>query len=263
MNLPPSFYLYWGAPGSIKSSMAATFPGPIEWFGFDIGGFKRARVPEGQEITVYEYPAPIKLEMEKKRVDLEGWSELWAEFLKDYTKALKGPAQTLVIDTGTRCWIACHRAYLQMKQENARAQGKHPAESLLQIEYGEVNPWMFSVLDSPDQQGKNLVVTAHDEEERIDQIVKGEKESVIVTDSYGKPVMKPQGFRHITKNAAIAIQMYIEDGVGWGEVTKSGLVTSSLTGAKIRLPTYQKLVEVLEGAEDLEKIGLPVPAVWP
>lgn len=263
MSIPPSVVGLWGGVASAKSSIAATFPGPIAWHSFDVGGLQRARVPEGQQVTLYEYPAPIKLDMLRKRANLEGWTELWASFLSNLVANLNSDCQTIVIDTGTRCWLACHRAYLQMKQEAAEAANKPIPEGLLQIEYGEVNPWMFQVLDAPKQRGKFLVLTAHDEEERQDQIVKGElKEGVVVLGPDGKPVMKPQGFRHLPKNADLMIRMVAEAGVPWGVITKSGLVTLKLEGARIKNPTFGKLEEVLEKAGQLEQLGLEVPRVW-
>lgn len=255
----PSIIGLWGGIATAKSSVAASFPGPIEWFSFDVGGFSRARVAPEAQIAVHEYPAPIKFELEKKRVGLEGWTELWGQFLKDYMAALKGPCKTIVIDTATRCWVACHRAYLQMLQEQNPTK---PREGLQQIEYGEVNPWMFSVLDAPKQVGKFLVLTSHDEEERQDQMVKGELKEGVVVMKDGKPVMKPQGFRHLPKNADLMLQMVVDNGSPWGVVTKSGLVTLALDGARIKNPTFQKLEEVLEGAASLEAAGLEVTKVW-
>ena len=253
----PSVVLAWGPVASYKSTFAASYP-KIAWHSFDVGGFERARLPAGVSIIPYVYPAPVKLSMERKRHELEGWVELWSLFLKNLSADLKNPeVETIVIDTMTRCWLACHRAYLQ------DAQSRNPSkEGLLQIEYGEVNPWMYAIMDAPKQAKKHLVLTAHDEEERQDVVAKGEKESIIVMD-HGKPVMKPQGFRHAIKNADLVLHMVPdEDGTPIAVVDKAGLGSGKLRGARIKNPSYAKLEEVITKAEELDLAGWDIPKEW-
>lgn len=249
----------WGGIATLKSSCARTFPGKIAWHSFDIGGFQRARGGEADKFIVHEYPAPRRLSMDKKRHQLEGWAELWSTFLDNLSTDLKNPAvSTIVYDTMTRQWLACHRAYLQL------AQDRNPnKEGLIQIEYGEINPWMFEVIDSPKDYGKNLVMTAHDEEQREDVVVvddkgKASKESVVMMEK-GKPIMKVQGFRHAWKNADFVLRMEAEKGVATGTVTKAGIGSIMLDGMSIPFPTYQKIEAIVEACELIEGKGLTVP----
>jgi hypothetical protein len=248
----------WGGVATLKSSCARTFPGKIAWHSFDIGGFERARGGDADKFILYEYPAPVRLSMGKKRHQLDGWVTLWTSFLENLSNDLKNPdVHTVVYDTMTRMWLACHRAYLE------DAQSRNPnKEGLVQIEYGEINPWMFEAIDAVKTYKKNLVMTAHDEEQREDVVIvddKGRttKESVVIMDK-GKPVMKMQGFRHAWKNADLVLQMVADDSPV-GIVTKAGIGSESIKNMKIPYPTYQKIEAMVAACEVVEAKGMIIP----
>lgn len=264
MTDKPVFIVLWGGPGTIKSTVARSMAlhGKVGWHSFDVGGFDRARKLAGeQEIKVTQYPAPLKLSMSKKRQNLEGWKELWEKHLDALTTDLDDPEMVgVVYDTNTRQWVACHRAYLQLKQETAAAANKSIPDGLIQIEYGEVNPWMYEVLDAPKNTGKHLIVTMWEEEERHDELVKGELQSVVTKDRNGNPVMKPQGFRHIGKNADLMLHMVLgPDNKPQGIITKAGMGDTQLTGMVVPEPTFDKLLELVDYASRLVDAGKPLP----
>ena len=264
----PVFIVLWGGPGSIKSTIAASMAvhGKLGWHSFDVGGDSRARWPKSAvEPHVTTLPAPNRLKLAKKRVNLEGWKELWETHLNALSDDLEDPdIFGIVFDTGTRQWVACHRAYLQLKQETAVAAGKSAPDGLIQIEYGEVNPWMFEVLDAPKNAGKHLIVTMHDEEDRHEELVKGQLESVVIKARDGSVVMKPQGFRHIAKNADLMIHMVLNPMTNKPEgiITKAGMGDTQLTGMVVPEPTFDKLLALCEAAGKLAEAGKPIPGEY-
>lgn len=263
----PSLTGIWGPPGTIKSTLALTWPKGIAYFEFDPGGYARGKSylsgEDQQKIKLYTYMPPIRLSTEAEGHKLEGWFENWERFLADIMTSLKDPAiETLVYDTGTLCWQCCHRAYLQQIQK------KNPSrESLVQIEYGDVNPWMYSVLNAPKALGKHLVVVFHEDDIREDRLNK--KTGIVenVTTGYHKHA----GFGHFTKIADLMLHTVvgdkrpfavIEDHTDPRESVKTGMLPLGLAGFKIPNPTYGKVDTLVEVSQALEREGIPQPADW-
>ncbi len=262
----PSIIGIWGAPGTIKSTLAATWPMGIGWHEFDIGGFERGSAYLNEEqkagITLHQYHIPIRLTMEKEMGHaLEGWMEMWAMFLKNIQADLRDPnIHTLVYDTGTLCWQACHRAYLQMLQKT-----KPNRENLMKEEYGDVNPWMYAVLQKPKAEGKHLVVTFHDAPYYVDVVRNGRDESI--EDPSG--AAHHAGFSHFTKITDLMLHTFVEDKIPYAAIedhtnkkirdVKTGIAPLELVHMKVADPSFDKVDQFITCAKAIKARNLPMP----
>lgn len=263
----PSLTGIWGPPGTIKSTLALTWPAGITYFEFDPGGFERGAAYLGPEeraaVKLYTYMPPIRLSTEAEGHKLEGWFENWERFLSDIMTSLADPEiQTLIYDTGTLCWQCCHRAYLQQIQK------KNPSrESLVQIEYGDVNPWMYSVLNAPKTKGKHLVVVFHQDDIREDRLNKktGIVENVVT--GYHRHA----GFGHFTKIADLMLHTVVEDKKPFAviedhtdpkESVKTGSLPLGLARFRIPGPSYDKVSTLHKVSQALEREGVQMPSDW-
>ncbi len=256
----PSIIGIWGAPGTIKSTLAASWPMGIGWHEFDLGDFDRgsAYLDEEQRkgVTLHQYPTPVRLSMEKDGHLLEGWMELWQSFLNNLKADLVNPAiQTIVYGTGH--WQPCHRAYLQLIQK------KNPnRESLLQIEYGEVNPWMSGVMQAPRAANKHLVVIMHDQPYYMDDGKGGSKEDP-------NAGSHPMEWSHFPKRADLMLHTTVKDIVPYAIIedhsnpkisdVKTGMAPLELVRMKIPNPTYQSIDQLLTCAKAIKAAGAAVP----
>ncbi len=263
----PSITGIWGAPGTIKSTLAASWPMGISWHEFDIGGFERGSAYLNEEqkagIIFHQYPAPLRLLLEKDGHLLAGWFELYQGLLANLEKDCANPAiQTVVIDTGTLCWQACHRAYLQMLQKKNSTR-----ESLQQMEYGDVNPWMYNTVQYPKLKGKHLVLTFHDEPIYVPNPNSTGKFDA--TMEHPKGYRKHRGWTHFPSNADLLLHTVIKKRIPYAifedhgdlskEDVKTGIAPLELTRMEVANPTFEKIVQLVEGAKTIKARNLPMP----
>lgn len=212
-----------GEPKSGKTDWSLTAEKPIKHFEFDLGGFDRVKwrytepISKGlittqvfqAEGAVEESDKYIALQMLKNQIandfskatkvtapDLMGWKELWYTFLTQYVEDMTNEKyKTIVIDSATNLWPICHKALLQEKQEITRRDsgGLRTRERLLSIEYGEANDRFLPLIQAAREMKVNLIVVHHTTEERQDQMVAGELQSVAT----GRTVFA--GWKHMRK----------------------------------------------------------------
>ncbi len=258
----PSITGIWGAPGTIKSTLAASWPMGISWHEFDIGGFERGSAYLNEEqkagVILHQYQPPIRLSMEKDGHLLEGYVELWQSFLNNIKTDLANPnIHTLVYDPGSICWQCCHRAYLQMLQKRTPTR-----EQLLQIEYGDVNPWQLAVIQAPRAKDKNLVVTFHTSPYYVDDGKGGTKE-----DPSG--AVHPDGWSHFSKSADLILHTTVLDKVPYVifedhnnpkiKDVKTGMAPLELVRMRLENPSYEKIAQLVDGAKTIKARNLPMP----
>lgn len=144
-----------GEEGTCKSSMGLTWPKPLYYFEFDVGGFDRAvwrfekefkvlRLAANEDIPkdcldnydIVSKPYPVPLDITKlmgqiaegKRTDakftvrfpkkVEGMKELWQIFVTDFVQLVQMPKlQTIQFDTSTVQYNISHKTILQELQE--------------------------------------------------------------------------------------------------------------------------------------------------
>lgn len=256
----PTITGIWGAPGTIKSTLAATWPMGIGWHEFDLGDFERGSAfldaEQAKGVTLHQYPTPVRLSMEKDGHLLEGWIELWQDFLANLKADLAKPnIETVVYGTGH--WQPCHRAYLQLLQRKSPNR-----ESLIQIEYGDVNPWMSAAMQAPRAAGKNLVVIMHDTPYYIDDGKGGTKE-----DPNGSS--HPAEWSHFSKRADLMLHTTVKDKVPHIvfedhnnpriKDVKTGMAPLELTRMELANPTYDSIMGIINAAKALQRNGDEIP----
>lgn len=269
MILPIVTILY-GLPKEGKSSALLTWPPTIVGFDFDQGlmrGKEAQKLLKGGGLRHIKLPAPVsaaaiggytdksskprglteqewliqKLGMRAKQT-LKGYMELWDTFADAYMEALEDPeVKTLGLDTGTKAWLYCHRSHLQYVQLKAIVEGKDPREQLTQIEYGESNDSMTTILDAPRGAAKNLVIVCHTKPvwgKRINAYGR--------TEEYDTGEITIDGYKYTLASADVAILCHLDkDGTFWGEVTHTG-VEGLPIGTRLEPVSYANIVKAVE-----------------
>ena len=168
-----------GEVGTGKTSLALTFPEPIQHFDTDIGGFDRAswrfkdKIASG-DIRSKSYHFPdngangVKLTAKELLRSISGRramnstvgaKEIWNELFDDYGDALDDhKIRTVVFDSWTRVWRLCTSAY----REEIGAAGLMPRD------YGIPNNRMTALLDIGRKYGKHIVLVVHMDDEYKD-----------------------------------------------------------------------------------------------
>ena len=243
-----------GNEKSGKTSFALTFPKPMAYFEFDIGGYGRAvrRVPlsEAELIQHRAYPLPLSLSFTRVvKADpyqpLQGYRELFEEFKKDYIEACGIPEiKTMVLDTGAMLTNISRFAYLQEKQERQLAKGKgNVQESLETREYGVPNSWLQALVYYAKGSGKDLVYISHLKDVYVSQL---DKEGRIESVPNGE--QKLSGWNDISWDADAIIRM--TNGPDYLPVATidprypCGLALE-LTGVELAEPTYDSLMTLV------------------
>ncbi len=234
----PSITTITGEPGTIKSSLAITWPGPIAFYNLEGGGRRAwgydALVASG-DVTERLFPLPTK-SITERWVPLTGYLEAWRSITQQLEQDLaKFP--TVVLDTGTIMWALDRDAYLQELQT-----GNPGRKQLIQIEYGEPNRRMNGIYNLARGFQSNLVVVHHETDEYMQ-----------VMDPFGKPVMNdgtplsittgrkvPEGFKHTVALSDWVLHTKLRDNIPWASVEKSGYGLQ-MRGKEIEWPTYDKL----------------------
>lgn len=138
--------LIYGQPGSGKSSMAVSAPGPVVVFDFD-GGIRRVNAAHRAETITVEIN-------EWKDVEEAMKSEEMAQF------------KTIVIDTAGKMLSFMDKYII------AKSRDKNPVRSLTLNEYGIRKTMFNNFVQQSMTMGKNVVFIAHDREEKDGEIRK-------------------------------------------------------------------------------------------
>ena len=236
----------WGNEKTCKTTLALTSPKPIAYFEFDLGGFKRAssrfreEIESGLVISKTYYIPP------QMGVRLTGYKEAWYSFVVDFVKALEDDnVATMVVDTSTKCWEVCHKAFLQEKQDvqmdsnnKLRSGESRLRESLLPVEYGEPNARMRAILYAPRTRNRNLILVHYEGDEYVNK--PNPRSGIIESVASGRRTM--EGFRHTQDSVDLMVQTIRENGkLPKGIISLCGLSISS-EGFEAVEPTFEKIM---------------------
>lgn len=257
----------WGNDKTGKSSLALTFPKPMLYMEFDLGGYDRAKygyngmgitprdLEASGDIVIMQYVAPWQGIIDGATVRpskiIIGIKELWYKFLGDYiNKFLSDPKfVTGVFDTGTLLWEMDHTAYLQEKQEvQLDPQGNlKPNErlrvSLKGVEYREPNIRMRGLVYHARVQGKNLVLTHHSRDEYKPMF--NSTTGVLEDTKTGK--RERAGFGSLGDGTDWMVHT-TRDNDGFHGLMDEGSVPDCVVGTVINNPTYDGIMSAVDMA---------------
>lgn len=258
----------WGDDKTCKTTLALTFPKPLAYMEFDIGGFDRASyrfkkdIANGSILTKYtdhtqkerqlRYIVPYqagamdltKLTIRPTKI-VTGVKELWYKFLLDYVTLLNNEEiSSIAIDTATLLWEVICTGYLQEKQEaqhdpqNRLLPGEKLRVSLLPIEYREPNIRMRGLIYQAKAHGKHLVLTHHSRDEYGPMPTK----DGIVEGRTGK--RERSGWSPLGDGADVIVHTYLDKGLPWCIVDLAEVLP--LVGMKFEEPTYNTIAKVIK-----------------
>ena len=257
-KLMPGVVGIYGPPGSLKTSMGLSWAKKLKVFDFDLGsqrGWKIWDLIEKGEVEVETFPMPDK-SLTKRSTRVEGSRELWTQFLTSYEKACEDKdVMAIQLDTTTVIWRLIQDAYLQELQEVQIAKGDADhaiRKNLIQIEFGEPNTRMRTILQSAAVYKKWLILIMHDTDEYAPILMGGKP---VIDVNTGNPKSAPtgnripDGFRYIRSICDWLFVSSVEPDAD-GRVTPRVRVEKSamgidLVGQGIDWFSYDKLVEML------------------
>lgn len=256
-----------GLEKCFKTTTAYTAPLPIVGFQFDMGVrralygtkfeeyFKDLKIEiitykpdmklpakegkpwHGNDITIFEYPAPIQLDSKSYR----GCIDLWTHFMITYVDAMADPYVTTgVIDTMTLCRRTKADAHLEELQR--RGAEKRPPEyrhQLLQIEWGVANDAIRTVYTTAQAYKKNLVAVHHLTEHYAPQVRDG------ITTLQPDGTMVAEGYNKTDQIVDWAVRHEKQYGQVKAKITVCGDATD-LEGQEIFPITWNGLAETVE-----------------
>lgn len=259
----------WGEDKSCKTTLALTFPKPLIFMEFDVGGFQRAVYRFQNEydngLIKYEaYPLPMtfgkfdptKLEVRPSKL-VVGMKELFYEFASKYIKHLQDPnVATIVIDTATLLKGITDDAYLQEIQERQMEtmdpnthldKDKKPLRTQLQqIEYKEPNTRTRGIYYQAKANNKHLVLVHHarDEYKPMPQ-----RDGTLANSPTGK--RERAGFTTLGDSADIIGYAYwnAQEGLPYFKVELAEV--KMLEGMVFKEPTYQMLADTIAGIKKM------------
>ncbi len=248
----------WGNDKTGKTSLALSFPKPIYFMEFDLGGFDRAKYRfkphiESGEITYQKYVVPLQgipgeVTFRPSKI-ITGVKEFWYEFLQDYIGFLNrdNGIVTGVIDTGTLLWETICTAYLQEKQElQLDAKGnvignKELRTSLMPIEYREPNIRMRGLLYQARVHEKNLILTHHSR----DTYASRPNPKTGVFEEVRTDQKERAGFNSLGDSTDLMLNTFRENGVFKCRVCDES-IPPSLVGTVIDNPSWDKVHDMME-----------------
>jgi len=249
-SIPPGVVSLYGPSGTLKSSIAITWPKKVKVYDFDLGSHRAHEIHKGVasgDIVVKRLAVPER-SISSRRWKIEGASELWAEFLADYLETLADDEfQTVVIDTNTLNWKLIQDSYLQ------EIQFKNPNRTRLQqIEFGEPNARMNALFNVAKARQKHLIMVMHQTDEFIPVLDQNGKPMV---DENNRPVSAPSGQKvpdgfKATRDASDWIFLTsipkANDLIVPQITIEKSAMGIEMVGAPIPWFTYDKLVEYLK-----------------
>lgn len=252
----------WGEDKTCKTTLALTFPKPLIFMEFDIGGFNRAIYRFQQEfdqgLIKYEaYPMPMtfgkfdpsKLEVRPSKI-VVGMKELFYKWAAKYISHLQNPeVASIVIDTATLHKTITDDAYLQELQEKQMpldpitgkgSDGKTLRTQLQQIEYREPNTRTRGILYQAKANNKHLILVHHarDEYKPMPQ-----RDGTIATSATGK--RERAGFSTLGDSADVIVYTYWDSNENKPYCKVDLAEVKSLEGMVFVEPTYEKISKVI------------------
>ena len=264
-KIPAWVTVFYGPPGTLKTTYSFTYPGRVEVFDFDKGAHRGWNFPglvESGQILHNFVKVPHR-SMEDKFETLTGFRESWSKFLQDFFKACENKTNgSLSLDTGTYVWALDRDAYLQEVQV-----AKPSRKQLLQIEYAEPNARMNMFFDMTRGYRKHLIINHHESDERIPMLTQG-GQPILDDDGNQKMLItgkkRPDGFKATRGLADWVFYTTVEeepfkdkDGktvegqviqVPYITIEKSALGID-LKGMKIKWFSFNKLINILHAMQ--------------
>lgn len=249
----------WGEDKTCKTTLALTFPKPLVFMEFDIGGFNRAIYRFKQEfdqgLIRYEaYPMPMtfgkfdpsKLEIRPSKI-VVGMKELFYQWASKYIQHLRNvDIQSIVIDTATLHKTITDDSYLQEMQERQLEtmdpithldKDRKPLRTQLQqIEYREPNTRTRGIIYQAKANNKNLVLVHHarDEYKPMPQ-----RDGTIANSATGK--RERAGFATLGDSADVIVRTYWDSKVNKPFCKVELAEVKTLEGIVFEEPNFDKI----------------------
>ncbi|KKN74171.1 hypothetical protein LCGC14_0392570 [marine sediment metagenome] len=253
----------WGEDKSCKTTFALTFPKPLVFMEFDIGGFDRAiyRFQEEFDSGAIKYEAfpmpmtfgkfdPAKLTVGPSKT-IVGMKELFYKWAGRYIANLQDEkVATVVIDTATLLHSINADCYLQELQEKQLpinpvtgkgSDGKDLRSQLIQVEYREPNNRMRGILYNAKSAKKHLVLVHHADDEYKPM---PQKDGSLAMAPTGK--RKRKGFATLGDSADVIIHTYWDDQKMKPFAKVDLAEVKQLEGMVFETPTYDKISKVIK-----------------
>jgi hypothetical protein len=246
--------LLFGPAFTGKTTYALGDGDPVDYYELEPNGFRRAASGLDfslDDIKVYPFRAPLTnienmgmaIVSDRGGVapalsyKLEGWKEVFYDFLRAYLGNLKEGRARPVIDTATRLDQMNRQAFLQQLQE---ATGNEK-ERLDQLRYTETNARFTQLVEAAGYFDKDLILIAHE-----DQV-------------FGTQDVKPDGFKHLPGMVDITLRFTMKNGKPVATIFKLGEGGMALVGKEIVEPTIAKVDALLNAATAIRKAKMPMP----
>jgi hypothetical protein len=259
-----------GGESTGKSSLALTAPLPLVMFSFDMGhnrglygklfpqfvegkkvevikyrkpkvswvggNFRVEKVEyepfEGNDITVYELPSPIQMDINM----IEGYIAQWAYFQQLFVSVMQSDTvQTVAVDTMTLCYRNKCDAYLE--EMNVKSDGNR--KQLIQIEYGRPNEGIRNIYQYAKAIGKNMVVTHHLRDHYVQVTKNGQLESV------ADGTLETDGIRDTARYVDISLRNTKKGAVLTSTFQKCG-ENLDMEGKSINNATWDRVMNMVE-----------------
>ena len=248
----PTVTTIYGEPGTIKTSLALTWPKPIAFYDLEHGGRRawgwQALLDSG-EIHPRTFQVPTH-SLTTRYEKLQGYVRVGGAFTQSMERDLRD-FPTIVWDTGTIVWALDRDAMLEEIQRTSPTR-----KQLIQIEYGEPNRRMTELFNLAKSWQKNLVITHHESDEYVtlmDQLNRP------ILDENSNPVSvttgrkQPDGFRHTIGLSDWVIRTsFTKPKLGSSDppIPQAAIEKSAygllLRGKSIEWPTYGALEELTQ-----------------
>lgn len=252
-----------GGPGTGKSTFAIPEDLAGAYFEFDPGSYRRATdaLPPSrtENVTLHKFYAPLTnlLNLGKVNVGqtggvgsaatqhLEGWRELYVEFVDAYLKALASDIDYITFDTETREWLLVRQAWLQQVQEAQLSNNKQEADRLGTLQYTETNARQAQLMDAARLYDKHLILLSHTKEEW-----KGDKAT-------GR--MIHDGHKESPGLADLYLNFELDGHTPVATILKAGAGGLDLIGMKLTAPTLTGVIKLLDSAALVRRSGMELP----
>ena len=240
-----------------KTTFAISFPKPMLYLEFDVGGFDRAKhrfnPEELAQIQLEQFPSPLKVEFKSKSniesLKLFGEVERYQRFMGIFnTGCMDGSIKTIVMDTWFQTYELVRQAYLQTLQEaqlddnGVLKKGEQKLrESLKPVEYTQPYSKLRSLMFYARAMKKHLVLVTYGADEYKPQLRDDGKIEGVKT---GKKILA--GWHETEKHADIALWCNVTDGKPGATITLAGLAPLSMVGTELPSNDYETLIQALQ-----------------
>jgi len=248
-------HLILGEAGTGKSTYALSGEGQVDYYELDMGSFERAaagiNLNEGK-VSLHTYPPPLTNLIEPVKTStvnpavplsvhaLEGWREMFWQFVKDYLEGLKGSGYP-VFDTETKMWLMTRQAFLQEVQEATSSE----KERLNSLAYTEPNARYDQIITAAKARGKDLILIAHEKEVWVNDKPTG--------------TYTHDGKKEAANLADVTLRFTIRNKRPLATIQKAGAGGMELVGRELVSPTIASVNEFLDAATKIRKAGMSLP----